>query len=171
AARRWRRAAAAARGPGPPPPCTGEGRGGGKRVALVPSAPAARPPIPTFPPQAGEGAGGWGTPGVRAGRLVGRGFRASLLPEPLAEEVARLPARALRCIAHQLADAGVEPRQAGGVAVLDRQRGVVAGAVVAVAQEPGHRDLRILAGIGADHATHQVDRGDAGADEGVLVAA
>src|SRR5690606_6643080 len=53
--------------PSPPPRGGGGGGGGGKRVALVPSAPAARPPIPTFPPQVGEGAGGWGTPGVRAG--------------------------------------------------------------------------------------------------------
>src|SRR5690606_3766102 len=122
-------------GPDPPPPARGGGGGGGSGGRWGPPPPRRGPPPPPSPPQRGEGAGGWGPPGVRAGRLVGRGFRASLLPEPLAEEVARLPARALRCIAHQLADAGVEPRQAGGVAVLDRQRGVVAGAVVAVAQE------------------------------------
>src|SRR5690606_39437208 len=39
----------------PPPPVTGEGWGGGKRVALAPSAPAARPPIPPFPRKAGTG--------------------------------------------------------------------------------------------------------------------
>src|SRR5690606_39818618 len=122
---------------GPPPSRGGGGVGRGAAAGSPAAFRACGAPLhPTLPPQAGEGAGGWGTPGVRAGPLVGRGFRASLLPEPLAEEVARLPARALRCIAHQLADAGVERRQAGGVAVLDRQRGVVAGAVVAVAQEP-----------------------------------
>src|SRR5690606_7177837 len=92
-------------------------------------------------------------------------------PELLAEEIPRIPRRPLLRIRHQLPDARPESGHARGVAVLDRQARVIAGLVVAVAQEPGHCQLRVLAGVGADHAAHQVDGRDAGAHEGVLVAA
>src|SRR5690606_17245492 len=64
--------------------------------------------------------------------------------ECLPEEVVLVPARAFFRVADQLANARVEPRHARGVAVLDRRgAGVVAGAVVAVAQEVAQRHLRV----------------------------
>src|SRR3546814_15846339 len=71
-------------------------------------------------------------------------FGNGLPGEHLAEEVAVVPARPLGRVADQLADACVQARHARGVAVLDRLAvGVVAGAVVAVAQEVAQCHLRI----------------------------
>src|SRR5690606_19902962 len=114
---------------------------------------------------------GTGRRARRAGRRPGA--------EAFAEEVAVVPAWRLVRRAHEVADARVQAREARGVHVLDRLVHGVAGLVVAVAQERAQRQRRgggrvgrlAGAGGGGEHAAVEVDRGDAGADERVLVAA
>src|SRR4051812_215730 len=77
-----------------------------------------------------------------AGRNEGSARRR--LRETRAEEITRIPPRRLRRIAEQPRQPRIERGHARGVGILDRLADVVAGLVVAVAQEfalgePGHR--------------------------------
>lgn len=90
---------------------------------------------------------------------------------PPAEEIVAQPVRRRRFGIELPAEPGGELRQARGVVVADWLRGVVAGAVVAVAQVVAQRNDRVAGLVAGLAAAGEVQRGHAGADEGVVVAA
>src|SRR5579872_1073221 len=97
--------------------------------------------------------------------------RARLLPEFLGEEVAAVPGWSLRLLSHVVADQEVQTCALGRRIVIKRLVHVVLGRVVE-GGHPGLDDLlAIQLGVGTLQAIADVHRGNALADERVLVAA
>src|SRR5690554_4963165 len=110
-------------------------------------------------------------PSRRVMRHRAQGALLQVWGEALAEEVTGVPPRPLVVVADAHGNGRAQAGQAGGVVVLDRLGRVVAGLVVAVAQEVGQRQQRVALAVGRFHPAVQVHGRDPGAHEGVLVAA